>query len=65
MAAKQVWLFNAWAGLLLSCLAAPFAMDALRLPWQTRHDPNEAARKVQGIRDMLAPGDSEVSQAAI
>ena len=35
-------------------------MDTLRLPWQTRHDPNEAVRKVQGIRDMLAPGDSEV-----
>ena len=48
MAAKQVWLCNAWAswaGLLLSCLAALFVMDAPRLPWQSRHELNEAVRK--------------------
>jgi hypothetical protein len=61
MAAKKVGLFNAWAGLLLSCLEAPFAMYALRLPCQATHDLNEAVRKVQGIRGMLAPGDNQVS----
>ena len=45
MAAKQVWLFNAWAGLLLSCLPALFVMDAPRLPWQSRHELDEAVRK--------------------